>query len=313
MFPAVGDRSPAIGNMFPAVGDISPVVGNISPAVGDISPAIGNRSPGIGEDSPTAGRGSPAIGEGSPAAGKPAGDLWKPPVPFIMYGGCSMTRKRDYIPRHDPDFDLWFTFLNQYTAQKCTGSPPEWPHIPQAARTAMAEAYAAWYTAFAKTLGPHSPVDTGGKNSAKKAAAAVIRPFVNQYLRFPPVTGEDRTALGIPNHDRIRTPIPVPPEGPELELAVKGIRQIHVHFWEKGSGGKARPYGYDGAVVYWLVRSEAPSRPEELIASTLATRTPSILEFDETQRGSRVHVALRWQNEKGELGPFSEIHSAIIP
>jgi hypothetical protein len=45
----------------------------------------------------------------------------------------------------------------------------------------------------------------------------------------------------------------------------------------------------------------------------LATRTPHILEFTEEERGKTVYVAICWQNEKGEKGPWSEIESAIVP
>jgi hypothetical protein len=224
-----------------------------------------------------------------------------------------MTHKHDYIPHHDPDFDRWFKFLNQYVAQKCTGSPPAWGHIPQEPRTALIEAYGLWYTAFSKTSGPHTPVDTEAKNNAKGAAEAAIRPFVNQYLRFLPVTNEDRSALEIPNHDAIRTTIPPPATRPEFDLRIRDIRRIDVDFWDLGSESKAKPYGIQGAVVYWLIQETAPVRPEELGNSTLATRTPHTLTFEETQRGRRVHVVLRWQNEKGEKGPFSEILSTVIP
>jgi hypothetical protein len=104
---------------------------------------------------------------------------------------------KDYLSGNDGKFDDWYKFMNQYVAQKCGGSTPEWTHIPAEARTAQADAYAAWYTAYSKTRGPHTLVDTEAKNDAKAAAKAVIRPFVNQYLRFPPVTNEDRTAIGI--------------------------------------------------------------------------------------------------------------------
>jgi hypothetical protein len=39
-------------------------------------------------------------------------------------------------------------------------------YIPQAARTALANAYAAWYTAYAATIGPHTPVDTEAQAEA---------------------------------------------------------------------------------------------------------------------------------------------------
>jgi hypothetical protein len=146
-----------------------------------------------------------------------------------------MAKKHDYVPRNDAEFNQWFKFLNQYVNLKCTGTPPEWTHIPAPALTAVQNAYAAWYTAWAKTFGPHTPVDTEAKNDAKKAAAAAVRPFVNQYLRFPPVTDEDRTAMGIPNHDATKSEIPPPDTVPELTPDTSARRRITVHYRDEGS------------------------------------------------------------------------------
>ena len=44
----------------------------------------------------------------------------------------------------------------------------------------------------------------------------VIQPFVNRCLRYPPVTDEDRTAMGILNHDSHPTPVPRPEDIPEV-------------------------------------------------------------------------------------------------
>jgi hypothetical protein len=68
--------------------------------------------------------------------------------------------------------------MNRYVAQKCGGQTPEWTHIPQAARTLMADSYIDGYTAYGKTLGPHTPEDTSAKNDEKDASKKVIRPFV---------------------------------------------------------------------------------------------------------------------------------------
>ncbi|MDR2798001.1 MAG: hypothetical protein LBB80_06630, partial [Treponema sp.] len=90
----------------------------------------------------------------------------------------------DYVPAKDALFDQWFSFLNQYTVEKYTGCPPVWTHIPASALSGLAEAYTSWHKAYANTLKPHTPVETEAKNHAKKTAQALIRPFVNQYLRY---------------------------------------------------------------------------------------------------------------------------------
>jgi hypothetical protein len=52
---------------------------------------------------------------------------------------------------------------------------------------------------------------------------------------------------------------------------------------------------------------------KELIHSSFDTHTPLRLTFDGTERGKTVYFALRWENTRGEKGPWSEIMSAIIP
>jgi hypothetical protein len=51
----------------------------------------------------------------------------------------------------------------------------------------------------------------------------------------------------------------------------------------------------------------------ELIHSAFDTRTPFSLEFQGHERGKTVYLALRWENTRGEKGPWSSVQSAIIP
>ncbi|MDR0629442.1 MAG: hypothetical protein LBG24_07400 [Treponema sp.] len=44
-------------------------------------------------------------------------------------------------------------------------------------------------------------MDTEAKNNAKKAAGKFIRPFVAQFLKFDPITNEDRRAMNLHNRD----------------------------------------------------------------------------------------------------------------
>jgi hypothetical protein len=225
-----------------------------------------------------------------------------------------MARKKYYIPARDADFDAFFKNICQYVSQKTSGSNPEWKHIPQEAITALNTAYSTWYTAYSKVKGgPHTKAETAAKNAARTASQKVLAEFVNQYLRFPPVTNEDRINMGIPNKPTTFSPVHQPAAPPEFIILIRGIRQIIVDFKEQGAAGKARPYGCNGAVIYWGVLDAPPPRPEDLPKSELAGDTPHTIRFDETERGKRVYIALCWEIEGGHKGPFSEIVSAIIP
>jgi hypothetical protein len=230
---------------------------------------------------------------------------------------------KDYVPSRDADFDDWFKFMNQYVAQKCGGGTPEWTHIPQAARTALADSYAAWYTAYANTKGPHTPVDTEAKNDAKKASEALVRPFVNQYLHYPPVTNEDRTAMGIPNRDTIPTPIPVPTAQPEADLTFPGIHLVELRKIRPVSGaapdsrsdyGVRIYYGFSGppSEQYKFRLAGEPKTGKDLPYSVFTKRGKERFDFD-GESGNTVYFCLRYENPTGGAGPYGPMLNAVIP
>jgi hypothetical protein len=220
---------------------------------------------------------------------------------------------KDYIPANDGAFNNWFKYLNQYVNTKCTGQSPEWTHIPQGARTDLQSAYADWYTAYAVTLTPHTPVDTEAKNDAKKAAKAAVRPFVNQYLRFPPVTDEDRTAMDIPNHDIKPTPVPVPKDIPEVEAQTPKPRVLSFRFRRATMKRWGKPEDVHGMELVWLLTETPPVHVRDLAHSSFATKSPLELSFDEDERGKKLYYAVRWETGTAKKGDFSEIYSAIVP
>jgi hypothetical protein len=225
-----------------------------------------------------------------------------------------MLHKRDYIPQGDAEYDKYFKNIVQYVAQKCGGANPAWTHIPQAARTAQADDYAAWYTAYAVTFLPHTPQETAEKNRQKKRTKKNLRAFIKAYLRYhPAVTNEDRDNCGIPNDNPTRTPVPVPATRPEFSIVVKDIRTLSLPFHDQGTESQAIPYGFDGAVIRWVVMDRPAASVKELTESHLATRSPYTLVFTDEDRGKIVSIAMWWQNEKGQKGNPSEIQSTIVP
>jgi hypothetical protein len=129
----------------------------------------------------------------------------------------------------------------------------------------------------------------------------------------PPLTSVDIVSLGLRPRDEIRTPHIDVTEVVEFELKLRNIREVLVNFWIKGQTHRAKPAGYDGAVIVWDVLDAPPPNPAALNQHTMASRTPHALEFDETQRGKTVYIAAAWQNERGLIGQWSEIQNAVIP
>jgi hypothetical protein len=156
-------------------------------------------------------------------------------------------------------------------------------------------------------------VQTEAKNDAKKAAKQALRPFINQYLRFPPVTDEDRTAMGIPNHDPHPTPVPTPGDIPEVEAQTPLPRVLRFRFRRANMKRWGKPKDVHGMELVWLVSGTPPAKLADLVHSAFATRSPLELTFDEDERGKRLYYAVRWETGTVKKGKFSEIYSAIIP
>ncbi|MCL1911013.1 MAG: hypothetical protein FWG13_02265 [Leptospirales bacterium] len=194
----------------------------------------------------------------------------------------------DYIPAKDADFDAWFRNLVEYVESKTDKDNPEWPRIPSEDVAKLRAAYEAWHEAYLLTQGPHSSDLTHEKNRVRKESEKIVRDFVKEHLHFKPVTDIDRDRMGIPNHKQTRTDHIDVHEVVEFELVLRNIREILVRFWIKGATHRAKPDGYDGAVIKWEVRDTPPADPEELAHHAMASRTPHTLEFNESERGKKV-------------------------
>jgi len=215
----------------------------------------------------------------------------------------------DYIPRNDKEFEQFYRNITDYVLD----NNARWKHIPKDDVDILEDQFSQWNTAFEKTVVPHIPQLTAEKNRVRLSTERALRHFVNRFLRFEPVTDLDRDKMRIPNRDLIRTPHIDVTEVVEFELKLRNIREVLVNFWINGQTHKAKPAGYDGAVIVWDVLDTPPATVGDLTLHTLASRTPHALEFDETERGRTVYIALSWQNERANIGQWSEIQNAVIP
>jgi hypothetical protein len=232
--------------------------------------------------------------------------------------------QNDYIPSNDGQFEVWFNNLVEYVFSKVMVGTPAWTHIPKAEAENLAAAYTAWHTAWLPTQKPHNPVETEAKNDAKKAAKTAIRLFVNRYLRYTPVTDEDRTAMGIPNRDDKPSPIPAPSLQAEADLVFPGIHLLELVKIRKVGIASDDPRSYHGVSVHFGIldavngkwRVTAPPATGDDLPHTVFIRKKKIrFDFD-GESGKTVYFCLRYENQKGGedgVGPFGPIIQAVIP
>ena len=220
----------------------------------------------------------------------------------------------DYIPTGDQNFDQFFKNITQYAAERCTGSTPEWTHIPASDRTALNNVYIGWYSAYVVTLKPHTKQERDEKNKLRTGAKKALRHFVNSFLRYEPVTDLDRANMGIPNRDTIRTPDLEVDKKVEYRAAAGHLREVELKLRVLGSKNRAKPKGYLGALVVYAILDNRPENVDDLIRHcALATKSKYTLQFEESDRGKIVYIALAWFNRRGIKGPWSDIQAVIIP
>jgi hypothetical protein len=151
------------------------------------------------------------------------------------------------------------------------------------------------------------------RKEAVKAFTAKVHDFVNHELHSRAVTDDDRVALGLPIHDTTPTPIGPPTTMPTFVLDLSIPRHIRLRYHDQDNHSEAKPHGVNGAVVGWGLLDAPPIDQEDLPHTLLATRSPFTIDFHEADRGKTLYIALCWQNERGQRGPWSNLEAAIIP
>ncbi|MDR2466174.1 MAG: hypothetical protein LBD35_02170 [Prevotellaceae bacterium] len=147
-------------------------------------------------------------------------------------------------------------------------------------------------------------------NNAIKA----IRAFVNEHLRYnSAVESDDKVLLGLHVPDTIHTPVGAPETWPVATVRDAGPRRVRIDYHDSVLVSRAKPYGVHGAEIRHALLDSAPKTIDDIVHSDYSTRSPHILSFDENVRGKTIYLCLRWENNRGEKGPWGEIVKTTVP
>jgi hypothetical protein len=219
--------------------------------------------------------------------------------------------KIDFIPRSDSQFLVWLKTLIAYVQTKFA----LW-NIPQTPVSELYTLTTAFETALtvANTPTTRTKVTVQTKTAARKAVESKLRPFLKGYVTYNPVvTDADRDSMSLPIHKVTRTDVPVPTTIIEAKVLLPSPGVVEISFHDAKSEHRAKPAGVHGAEIAWAVLAAPPTDWKELIRSSFDTHSPQRLSFEGADRGKTLYFALRWENTRGEKGPWNEIQSTIIP
>ena len=146
------------------------------------------------------------------------------------------------------------------------------------------------------------------------AATKALRGFVNEFLRFnTALNDDDRIQLGLHVQNGKPTPVLKPETWPMPTVRNAGPRQVRIDYHDSRTATKAKPHGVHGCEIRYSILDSPPESLDDLPQSQFSTRSSQIFVFDENRRGKSIYFCLRWENTRGEKGPWSEIVSVIIP
>jgi hypothetical protein len=172
-----------------------------------------------------------------------------------------------------------------------------------------------WDLRYAAYLDPlmRTPLITAEKTAARK----VYEPLVSQLAKGlrvnPRVSENDRLELGLPDYDTTPTQSQPPHSWPVATITPVGAGLLRIDVHDSETGHKGKGPDIHGHEMRFAVLPEPPKSVEEILRSEFSTRSSHTLEFDQILRGKTVYFCFRWENNRGQKGPWSEILIAIIP
>jgi hypothetical protein len=220
--------------------------------------------------------------------------------------------KFDYIPRRDEDFQAFVNPLTDYVKRHGDrfNIPESRVSELDTVRTAFNAAMAAAGNAETRTAAAVLK-----KTQARTALEECTRQFVAEFLvRNRLVTDEDRQNMRVPIHKKTHTRAGIPTTFPILKRFIYLASRVYELFVQDSvHEGRARPDQVRGFEVGYLTGVAGLTVvPEMFTHSLFFTTSPARINFPPEAIGLTLYVAFRWENTRGEKGPWSEVYRLVI-
>jgi hypothetical protein len=142
-----------------------------------------------------------------------------------------------------------------------------------------------------------------------------MRDIKKRHIFVPPLTEPDLVSLGLKPRDTNPTPIARPTARPsaDVKLISAGAFDILISPERDISHEKKSYHGCK--IVYDLFEQGAtpPTSEKQLTEMRFVRKKKESFVFQPQDSGKKAYFALRYENSKGEAGPWCPIFSVLIP
>jgi hypothetical protein len=217
---------------------------------------------------------------------------------------------KDYLPHGDVPFLEWVTNFIIYVLMYLV----KWG-LPAGCADRLNELLGKYKLALEVAHDArHTTQDIEKKNEAKEELMAEVRQFVGRHISYNKlITNDERKVCRLPIYDDTRTPSPIPDFFPMLEkILQKAKARIEVWTVDSKYRKKAKPAYVHGIEIVYLVSREKAQYIRELTHSMFTTRSSFIIQLTDEESTEYFSFAMRYENSRGEKGPWSEIYHIVI-
>ena len=221
-----------------------------------------------------------------------------------------MSKRSDWLPNTQTSklamAETWCEFM----AEKLT----EWS-IPTTALTQLATAVTAAKNAIAVPDSSRNSITNAQLKMAFDQLTAEMRDIKKRYLYDPPLTEADFAALGLKPKDINPTPVAPPTGQAEADITYPGRTQLQLliqHMAGTPLDAKAN-YGYRIYFGKYAADDTLPATGKDLRESKFSRQKKVLFTFEPEDTGKTAYFCIRYENSKGETGPWGPMFSAVIP
>ena len=215
-----------------------------------------------------------------------------------------------YIPSRDAELGQWATNFSSLIS-----SSPGTYGLVAGDATTIATYVNAFTTALAVVNNPgtKTKATVAAKDGAKAAMLDIVRPYAQQVRNNAGVSNADKTSLGVRIVDLTKTPVPPPNSSPLLNVLAATPGEHELRYADGNSpDSRSKPLGAIGLQLFVAVAAGSVNDPAVAPFRAFVTRQPYAVSFEPADNGKIATYFARWQNAKGQTGPWSNPISFTI-
>ena len=180
--------------------------------------------------------------------------------------------------------------------------------------TALGANFTDWNTNYPASQNPATSTKTivDRKNLANQNMMSTLR-IIFDDIPESVLTIEDRNTLNLQQRSTTRTAAAVPNTKPVAQVDTSKHLEHTISFSDESTpNSSAKPDGVRGCQI-WMKLGSPVADVSELQYVATDTASPYVNHFQGVNAGKPVYYWLRWENTRGETGPWSDAVMATIP